>query len=164
MLGIVVGSLPIALAGLPVPVRLGLAGGPLVCAILLARLGNIGPLVWYMPSNVNYAFRDLGIVLFLACVGLNQARSLPTRFFSPSGLLWLFCGAVITIVPVLAARVFGRVVLKLNVHSRLAGGQPIRPRSPSPMPSSALSYASVYPLTMLLRITVAQVLVILLAK
>ena len=105
MLGIVVGSLPAALAGLPVPVRLGLAGGPLVCAILLARLGNIGPLVWYMPSNVNYAFRELGIVLFLACVGLNQARSLSTRFFSPSGLLWLFCGAIITIVPVLAARV-----------------------------------------------------------
>ncbi len=71
VLGIIAGSLPIALPGLPVPVRLGLAGGPLVLAILLARVGNIGRLVWYMPGNVNYAFRELGIILFLACVGLK---------------------------------------------------------------------------------------------
>ena len=81
VLGIIAGSLPIALPGLPVPVRLGLAGGPLVLAILLARVGNIGGLVWYMPGNVNYAFRELGIILFLACVGLNRARSSSALFY-----------------------------------------------------------------------------------
>ena len=114
VLGIIAGSLPIALPGLPVPVRLGLAGGPLILAIVLARLGNIGRLVWYMPGNVNYAFRELGIILFLACVGLKAGSQFVSTFLSPSGLLWLVCGAAITIVPILVAAIFGRAVLKLN--------------------------------------------------
>ncbi|MFZ0711074.1 MAG: putative transporter [Terrimicrobiaceae bacterium] len=171
VLGIIAGSLPIALPGLPVPVRLGLAGGPLVLAILLARAGNIGGLVWYMPGNVNYAFRELGIILFLACVGLKSGSQFVSTLLSPSGLLWLVCGVAITIVPILAAGIFGRVVLKLNYVTILglqAGSMTDPPAlafantiAGSHAPS--ISYASVYPLTMLLRITVAQVLVILLA-
>jgi putative transport protein len=88
VLGIIAGSLPIALPGLPVPVRLGLAGGPLVLAILLARVGNIGRLVWYMPGNVNYVFRELGIILFLACVGLKSGSQFVSTLLSPSGLLY----------------------------------------------------------------------------
>ena len=95
VLGIVAGSLPIAMPGLPVPVRLGLAGGPLILAILLARVGNIGRVVWYMPGNVNYALRELGIILFLACIGLKSGAQFLNTLLSPSGLLWLVCGAVL---------------------------------------------------------------------
>jgi putative transport protein len=170
-LGIIAGSLPIALPGLPVPVRLGLAGGPLVLAIVLARVGNIGRLVWYMPGNVNYAFRELGIILFLACVGLKAGSQFVSTLLSPSGLLWLVCGAAITIVPILAAGIIGRSVLKLNYMTILglqAGSMTDPPalafaNTIAGSHAPAISYASVYPLTMLLRITVAQVLVILLA-
>jgi putative transport protein len=172
VLGIIAGSLPIALPGLPVPVRLGLAGGPLVLAILLARVGNIGRLVWYMPGNVNYAFRELGIILFLACVGLKSGSQFVGTLLSPSGLLWLVCGVVITIVPILAAGFFGRAVLKLNYMTILglqAGSMTDPPalafaNTIAGSHAPAISYASVYPLTMLLRIIAAQVLVILLAK
>ena len=171
VLGIIAGSLPIALPGLPVPVRLGLAGGPLVLAILLARVGNIGRLVWYMPGNVNYAFRELGIILFLACVGLKSGSQFVSTLLSPSGLLWLLCGAAIAIVPILAAGIFGRAVLKLNYITILglqAGSMTDPPalafaNTIAGSHAPAISYASVYPLTMLLRITVAQVLAILLA-
>jgi putative transport protein len=171
VLGIIAGSLPIALPGLPVPVRLGLAGGPLVLAILLARVGNIGRLVWYMPGNVNYAFRELGIILFLACVGLKSGSQFVSTLLSPSGLLWLLCGAAITIMPILVAGIFGRAVLKLNYMTILglqAGSMTDPPalafaNTIAGSPAPAISYASVYPLTMLLRITAAQVLVILLA-
>jgi putative transport protein len=172
VLGIIAGSLPIALPGLPVPVRLGLAGGPLVLAILLARVGNIGRLVWYMPGNVNYAFRELGIILFLGCVGLKAGSQFIGTLLSPSGLLWLVCGAGITILPILAVGIFGRAVLKLNYMTILglqAGSMTDPPalafaNTIAGSHAPAISYASVYPLTMLLRITVAQILIILLAR
>ena len=116
VLGIIAGSLPIALPGLPVPVRLGLAGGPLVLAILLARVGNIGRLVWYMPGNVNYAFRELGIILFLACVGLKSGSQFVSTLLSPSGLLWLVCGAAITIVPILGSRNLRQGGTQVELH------------------------------------------------
>ncbi len=171
VLGIIAGSLPIAMPGLPVPVRLGLAGGPLILAILLARVGNIGRLVWYMPGNVNYALRELGIILFLACIGLKSGAQFLNTLLSPSGLLWLVCGAVITVVPILTVAVFGRAVLKLNYMTILglqAGSMTDPPalafaNTISGSDAPAISYASVYPLTMLLRIIVAQMLVILLA-
>ena len=171
VLGIVAGSLPIAMPGLPVPVRLGLAGGPLILAILLARVGNIGRVVWYMPGNVNYALRELGIILFLACIGLKSGAQFLNTLLSPSGLLWLICGAFITVVPILAVGIFGRAVLKLNYMTILglqAGSMTDPPalafaNTISGSDAPAISYASVYPLTMLLRIIVAQMLVILLA-
>ena len=152
VLGIIAGSLPIALPGLPVAVRLGLAGGPLVIAILLARVGNIGQLVWYMPGNVNYAFRELGIILFLACVGLKAGSQFVSTLLSPSGLLWLVCGAMITIVPVLAAGLFGRAILKLN-YMTILGLQAGSMTTPAlafantivGSHAPAISYASVYP-------------------
>jgi putative transport protein len=172
VLGIIAGSLPIALPGLPVPVRLGLAGGPLILAILLARVGNIGRLVWYMPGNVNYAFRELGIILFLACVGLKSGSQFVNTLLSPSGLLWLVCGAAITIIPILGVAVFGRAMLKLNYMTILglqAGSMTDPPalafaNTIAGSDAPAISYAAVYPLTMLLRIIAAQMLVILLAQ
>jgi len=169
-LGIVAGSLPIALPGLPVPVRLGLAGGPLVLAILLSRVGNIGRLVWYMPGNVNFAFRELGIILFLACVGLKAGSQFVSTLLSHDGLLWLLCGAAITVIPICVVGIFARAILKLNymtIMGVLSGSMTDPPalafaNTIAGSQSPAIAYASVYPLTMLLRITAAQILVIVL--
>ena len=117
-----------------------------------------------MPGNVNYAFRELGIILFLACVGLKAGSQFVNTLLSPSGLLWLVCGALITIIPVLVAGIFGRAVLKLNYMTILglqAGSMTDPPalafaNTIAASHTPAISYASVYPLTMLLRITVAQ--------
>jgi putative transport protein len=88
-LGVLFGSLPIAIPNMPVPVRLGIAGGPLLLAIILSRIGRIGPLVWYMPASANVAFRELGIVLFLACVGLKAGEKFFGIVFTAQGLDWL---------------------------------------------------------------------------
>ena len=92
-LGIVVGSWPFSLPGVPAPVRLGLAGGPLLVAIALARIGKIGPLVWYMPISANYALRETGIVLFLAAVGLGAGDVFVETLVRGDGLYWMACGS-----------------------------------------------------------------------
>ncbi len=170
-LGVAAGLVPVALPGLPAPVRLGLAGGPLVCAILLSRLGHLGPVVWFMPAGANLALRELGIVLFLACVGLKAgARFVPT-LLSPDGAVWLAAGFAITLAPILVAGAVARKFLKMNfvaITGMIAGSMTDPPalafanalvRSDAP----SISYAAVYPLTMLLRILCAQVLVLVLA-
>jgi len=78
---------PVYFPGLPVPVKLGLAGGPLVIAILLARIGKVGPFVWYMPSTANTALREMGIILFLACVGLKAGEHFVPTLLSRGGLV-----------------------------------------------------------------------------
>ena len=92
-LGILAGSVPFSLPGVPAPVRLGLAGGPLLVAIALARIGRIGPLVWYMPISANYVLRETGIVLFLAAVGLGAGSVFVETLVRGEGLLWMACGA-----------------------------------------------------------------------
>jgi len=170
-LGVAVGLIPFALPGLPVPVRLGLAGGPLVVAILLSRIGQIGPVVWYMPPNANLALRELGIVLFLACVGLKAGPKFVASLLSAEGLFWLAAGFAITFLPILAAGLFARTVLRMNfvqVSGIIAGSMTDPPalafanatfKSEAP----SVAYASVYPLTMLLRILCAQIIVLLFA-
>jgi len=165
-LGIVAGVLPISFPGLPVPVRLGLAGGPLILAIALSRVGHIGRLVWHMPVNANLAFRELGITLFLACVGLKAGEKFFSTVFTGTGLLWLICAIGITTIPLVAVGAFARRVLGLNfiVISGLIAGSTTDPPAlafagalaKSDAPSVA--YATVYPMTMLLRILVAQAL------
>jgi putative transport protein len=88
LLGIVVGTMPIAFPGLPQPVRLGLAGGPLIVALVLGRIGHVGRLVWHMPSGANLAFRDFGIALFFAAVGLDAGAKFFAIAFSAAGLRW----------------------------------------------------------------------------
>lgn len=171
-LGILAGMIPISFPGLPVPVKLGLAGGPLVLAILLGRLGHIGPLVWHMPSSANLAFRELGITLFLACVGLKAGTQFFHTVFTPEGLRWMIGAAVIATVPLLLVACLGRALLKLNymtLSGLMAGSMTDPPAlafanaiSKSDAPSVA--YATVYPLTMVLRILAAQILVLLLAR
>ena len=169
-LGVVLGSVPLALPGLPGAVRLGLAAGPLLVAIVLSRVGRIGPLVCYLPLSANFALREIGISLFLACVGLSSGASFVRAATSLSGLGWLAMGAVLTLVPLFLGALAARRWLKLD-HASLGGllaGSMTDPpalayasmiaRSDSP----AIAYTTVYPLTMILRVVAAQVLVVVL--
>lgn len=170
--GIVLGTTPIAVPGLPQPVRLGLAGGPLVVALLLGRIGHLGRLVWHMPLNANLAFREFGIALFLAAVGLAAGPQFFGAVFSTTGLWWLLLGLVVTTVPLLVVGLFARFVLGTNftiLTGVLAGSVTDPPalafatgmaRSDAP----TVAYATVYPLAMLLRIVIAQVLTLLLCS
>jgi putative transport protein len=165
-LGVVIGTIQISLPRIPVPVSLGLAGGPLILAILLSRIGRIGPLIWYMPASANAAFRELGIVLFLACVGLKAGGNFFETIFSSEGFHWLLAGLVITIVPLLLGGLAARFIFKLNystISGLLAGSMTDPPalafahaicKSDAPL----VAYATVYPLAMLLRILAAQIL------
>lgn len=167
-LGILVGLIPFHFPGIPEPVRLGLAGGPLLLAIVLSRAGNIGPLVWYMPPNTNLAFRELGITLFLACVGIKAGEQFFATVFTTIGLQWLLAAALITVIPLLAVGWLGRKVLRLNYMtlSGLMSGSMTDPPALafagniSKSDAPAIAYATVYPLTMLLRILCAQLLVL----
>lgn len=163
-LGVLLGLYPWSLPGVPVPLRLGLAGGPLIVAILMGRMGRLGPLVIHMPINANTAFRELGIIFFLACVGLGAGAQFVETAFSPQGFQWMLMGIAVTMLPLLIAGIVGRHYLKLNylVLSGLLAGSMTDPPAlafankltKSDHPS--LAYANVYPLTMLLRILVAQ--------
>jgi len=165
-LGIVAGTMPIAFPGLPQPVRLGLAGGPLIVALILGRIGRIGKLVCHMPVNANLAFREFGIALFFAAVGLAAGPKFFASVISSNGLLWLGTGLCVTIVPLLLAGLFARIVFKTNyaVLAGLLAGSVTDPpalafatnitKSDAP----TVAYATVYPLTMLLRILCAQIL------
>ncbi len=167
-LGVLLGSIPVAFPGIPAPVRLGLAGGPLLVAILLSRIGRIGPLLWYMPTNANFALREIGIVLFLACVGLHSGEKFVDTLVHGDGLKWMLLATLITLVPLIVVGLFGRLVLKTNYVSLcglLAGSMTDPPAlafantiAGSDAPS--ISYSTVYPLTMLLRVVCAQMLVL----
>ena len=165
-LGIALGTLPIPLPGLPQPLRLGLAGGPLIVALLLGRVGRIGRQVWHMPANTNLAFREFGIALFFAAVGLNAGRSFFATVFSDTGLDWLLAGAVLTVVPLLLVGLFARLVWKLNfidLSGLIAGSMTDPPAlafasGAAGSDAPTVAYATVYPLTTLLRILSAQVL------
>lgn len=168
-LGVAAGLIPFTIPGLPVPVRLGLAGGPLVLAILLSRIGQIGRVVWYMPAGANLALREMGIVLFLACVGLKAGSKFIPTLLSPEGAAWLVGGFCITLLPILIVGILARLVLKMNyvaLSGIIAGSMTDPPalafanamlKSDAP----SIAYASVYPLTMLLRILCAQLLILL---
>jgi putative transport protein len=168
-MGVLLGLAPIAIPGLSSPLRLGLAGGPLVVAILLSRFGRIGPLVWYMPANTNAAFRELGIAIFLSCVGLGAGPKFMATVMSPDGMLWASCALVVGLLPLVGVGSLGRKWLRLNyidLCGLLAGSMTDPPalafannlvRSEAP----SLAYATVYPLTMLSRILVAQAMVLL---
>ncbi len=167
-IGVLVGLIPISVPGLSDPLKLGLAGGPLIVAILLARIGKVGPLVWHMPANTNVAFRELGISMFLSCVGLGAGPKFVATVMSRDGILWACCAVVVVLLPLLLAGIAGRRLMKLNyieICGLLSGSMTDPPalafannlvRSDAP----SLAYATVYPLTMLSRILVAQVMVL----
>jgi len=171
-LGILLGSWAFTLPGVPEPVHLGLAGGPLLVAIFLSRVGRIGPLVWYMPLSANYMLREVGIVLFLSAVGLRAGDVFVETLLRGPGLVWMAGGALVTVVPLAAVAGFGRAVLGLNfltLSGLLAGSMTDPPAlafanavAGSEGPSTA--YATVYPATMILRVLTAQLFVLYLVR
>jgi putative transport protein len=164
--GIIVGTMPIVVPGLPQSVQLGLAGGPLVVALGLGQLGRIGRLVFYMPVSTNLAFREFGIALFFAAVGLAAGPTFFATAFSVTGLLWLGAGVCVTVLPLLLTGIFARSVLRMNfatLGGLLAGSVTDPPalmfvthlaKSDAP----TLAYVTVYPMTTLLRVLAAQAL------
>ncbi|MEK7953669.1 putative transporter [Luteolibacter soli] len=170
VLGIALGTLPIAVPGLPQPVKLGLAGGPLIVALILGRVGRIRRQVWHMPVNTNLAFREFGIALFFAAVGLNAGAKFFATVFSETGVQWLAAGIMVTMLPLLLVGIFARVVLKMNFMdlSGLLSGSMTDPPALAFASNIAgsdaptVGYATVYPLTTLMRILSAQVLAIVL--
>ncbi len=171
VLGVLLGSIPIAVPGFPAPLKLGLAGGPLVIAIILGRLGSFRKLYWFMPPSANLALREVGIVLFLAVVGIKSGGNFLDTLLNGDGVIWACYGILITILPLLIVGIVARAVLKTNylsISGLLAGAMTDPPAlafANSLHPKSgevALAYATVYPLTMFMRIMMPQVLAIML--
>ena len=168
LLGTILGSLPLAMPGLPSGIKLGVAGGPLLVSILLSRLHHFGGMVWYMHPSANLVLREVGISLFLGCVGLQSGAHFLGAVASGAGLYWLLAGALITFVPLMLAAIIGRVFLKCNYASMcglLAGSMTDPPALAfagqmlgSDAPASV--YATVYPLVMILRILAGQLMVL----
>jgi putative transport protein len=166
VLGVIVGSIPIALPGMHSGIRIGLAGGPMIVAILLSRLGSLGSIVWYMPVSARNLFRDFGMAVFLSCIGLEAGEGFFQMLTSSHGVELLIWAAVITLVPMLIVGTFMRVVLKINfitLSGFIAGAMTSSPTllfanemTESSAPS--LAYAAVYPLSMLTPIFLAQIL------
>lgn len=171
-LGVVVGAIPLAVPGLPAAVKLGLAGGPLVVAILLSRVANTGPLVWYLPTNANHMLREVGITLFLAAVGLKSGARFMEVLAGGDGLRWLLFGALITAGPLLVVGLVARAWQKLNyaeLCGLLAGSMTDPPalafaQQTTGSDTPAVSYATVYPLVMILRVFSVQLIVFLLYR
>ncbi|WP_439240132.1 putative transporter [Lonepinella sp. BR2474] len=170
-LGVLVGSIPFHIPGFPVALKLGLAGGPLVVALILARIGSIGKLYWFMPPSANMALREIGIVLFLSVVGLKSGGNFVSTLTEGNGLEWMGYGILITFVPLVLVGIIARLYAKLNYLSicgLLAGSMTDPPALAfanaikEDHGAAPLAYATVYPLTMFLRIISPQLLAILL--
>ena len=166
LLGVLLGLYPIHIDGLPAPVRLGLAGGPLIVAILMSHLGRLGPMVMHMPINANRALRELGIILFLANVGLLSGEHFAATVFSAQGMQWVLLGILVTMLPLLIVGLIARAFHQMNFMTLcglLSGGMTDPPAlafatTMARCDSPAVAYATVYPLTMLLRIIAAQII------
>ena len=171
-LGVIVGSIPIALPGMPTPLKLGLAGGPLIVAIVLSRKRKIGPLNFFMANSANLMLREFGLTLFLSCVGLNAGIKFFDVLLNGDGLHYMALAALITFIPLAIVAVVGHLVFKVNYLSLcgvLAGATTDPPalafaNGQANSEAVNIGYASVYPLTMLLRILSGQVLAILLLQ
>ncbi|BEB14176.1 putative transport protein YidE [Escherichia coli] len=169
-LGVLLGSIPVFVLGFPAALKLGLAGGPLIMALILGRIGSIGKLYWFMPPSANLALRELGIVLFLSVVGLKSGGDFVNTLVNGEGLSWIGYGALITAVPLITVGILARMLAKMNyltMCGMLAGSMTDPPAlafANNLHPTSgaaALSYATVYPLVMFLRIITPQLLAVL---
>ncbi len=170
LMGILVGSIPIYFPNMPMPVRLGLAGGPLIVAILLGRFGYRLKLITYTTQSANLMLREIGICLFLASVGLASGGRFVETVVSPNGLLWVGCGVLITMIPPLVVGIIARL-MKLNFFSicgLIAGSYTNIPplayaNSLTETDEPAVAYSTVYPLATFLRILSAQILILAMA-
>ncbi len=169
-LGVLLGSIPLFVPGFPVALKLGLAGGPLIMALILGRIGSIGKLYWFMPPSANLALRELGIVLFLAVVGLKSGGDFIDTLTQGDGLSWIGYGIFITAIPLITVGLLARIFVKMNyltLCGMLAGSMTDPPALAfannlhATSGAAALSYATVYPLVMFLRIITPQLLAVL---
>ncbi len=169
-LGVLLGSIPVFVPGFPAALKLGLAGGPLIMALILGRIGSIGKLYWFMPPSANLALRELGIVLFLSVVGLKSGGDFVNTLVNGEGLSWIGYGALITAVPLITVGILARMLAKMNyltMCGMLAGSMTDPPALAfannlhATSGAAALSYATVYPLVMFLRIITPQLLAVL---
>lgn len=166
--GILFGSLPIVIPGMPVPLKLGLAGGPLIIAILLGRFGSLFRLVTYTTSSANLMLRELGISLFLASVGLAAGENFVDALLVGNGPLYVVLGLLVTIIPLLTVGCIARHFFHINYHSivgLMAGATTDPPTlayaaTLSEKNSSAVAYSTVYPLAMFLRILTGQLVLL----
>jgi len=166
-LGVLVGSIPFIIPGIPQPVKLGLAGGPLIVAILISKFGPKYKLVTYTTMSANLMLREIGIAIFLACVGLGAGGNFVETVVN-GGYVWIGYGVIITVVPLLIIGTIGRKVYKLNYFTLmgLIAGSMTDPPALSYANAAAgndipaVSYATVYPLTMFLRVISAQLLIL----
>ena len=170
-LGCILGSLPFMFPGIPQPVKLGLAGGPLIVSILISRFGPQYKLITYTTMSANLMIREIGISLFLACVGLGAGKGFVDTIIHEGGYVWIAYGAIITIVPLLVGGLIGRYAWKLNYYTLIGVLSGTNPNPPALAYSSeltscdapAVGYATVYPLAMFLRVLTAQLLILALA-
>jgi putative transport protein len=168
VLGIILGSIPFFIPGIPQPVKLGLAGGPLIIAILMSKFGPKFKLVTYTTMSANLMLREVGISLFLACVGLDAGGGFVDTIVNQGGAVWILYGAIITVVPLFLMGAIGRWYFKLNYFTLmgLMAGSTTDPPALAYANSAAgndlpaVSYATVYPLTMFLRVLTAQLLIL----
>lgn len=167
-LGILLGSLPIAFPGMPTPVKLGLAGGPLVVAILIGRFGHKLKLVTYTTMSANLMLREIGIVMFLASVGIEAGQHFVATVVEGDGLLYVLYGFLITVIPLLLVGIVARWHYKLNYFTLMgliAGSTTDPPalayaNQVSGNDAPSVGYSTVYPLTMFLRILAGQMLLL----
>lgn len=167
-LGCILGSIPFVFPGIPQPVKLGLAGGPLIVSILISRFGPQHKLITYTTMSANLMLREIGISIFLACVGLGAGEGFVNTIIYNGGYVWIGYGVIITIVPLLIAGLIGRYVFKLNYYTLigvLAGSSTNPPALAyssdlTSCDAPAVGYATVYPLTMFLRVLTAQLLIL----
>lgn len=167
--GIIFGSIPFYIPGIPMPVKLGLAGGPLIVSIIIGRFGYKFRLVTYTTQSANLMLREIGITLFLASVGIASGGQFAATVLSIDGLVWIAAGFLITTLPLLIAGIIGMKFLRLNYFS-LAGLMAGSTTDPPALAYAgsiagndepAISYSTVYPLTMFLRVFMAQILILL---
>ena len=167
-LGIILGSIPITFPGIPQPVKLGLAGGPLIVAILISRFGYHYKLITYTTQSANLMLREIGITLFLACVGISAGDGFVDTIVNNGGFAWIGYGFIITFVPLMIIGCIGRYFCKVNYFTLmgLIAGSTTDPPALAYSNATAgndapsVGYATVYPLTMFLRVLTAQLLIL----
>lgn len=168
IVGILFGSIPIAIPGMPVPLKLGIAGGPLIIAIIIGRYGYRMKLVTYFTTSANMLLREVGLVLFLASVGIKAGDGFWNTVINGDGVFYVLTGFLITIIPILIIGSIARMRYKFNyftIMGMLAGTCTDPPalayaNSSCSMEAPAIGYSTVYPLSMFLRIFTAQILVL----
>ena len=167
-LGIILGSIPFTFPGIPQPVKLGLAGGPLIVAILISRFGYHYKLITYTTQSANLMLREVGIAMFLACVGLSAGEGFVDTIVNDGGVAWIGYGFIITVVPLLIIGCVARYFFKINYFTLmgLIAGSTTDPPALAYSNATAgndapsVGYATVYPLTMFLRVLTAQLMIL----